>query len=659
VTDPILLFLSTDLAALLLLGVFHGFVPRHLGGLATTGLSGLGALLCVPPLLSNAGVSVLRIPLGPPGLPLHLALDPISAFFLLIVLFCGTAVAAFAAAGEHRVRGPATSQPKTGPYQGSAAIPLCLAGLSAVLLAADAVMFALGLGLTSAAISLLNNNPLAARATKSPATLLAALMLLIAVCLLAPSGFTPGFDAIRAATLDPGRINAAVALAITGSLLLLRRTTSRRCWTLDALTAGAIIPSIIYLLIRLVVDLPDSSVQAWWGFVLLLAGGMASVGYAWRAAQNPDLDGSVACLARRQAGLAVVGLGLVVIARSADLPDAASFGLAATLLLTISSGVAGTLASLSAHVLGHGADTYRLARLGGLLRSMPIASVSLAASLLALSALPPAAGFAVLWLLFQSILSAPRTGGLISQLPLALIAAALALSAALTTAAAVRLLGIAVLSRPRSVRGSAAQDVGSSLRPILLALSGLSILVGALPGLALQALADPVVRVLTGTGFGMHAGWATLSGSAASPGYSAMPVLAFLVLAIGSVALILRRFRREARLSSAWSDGIAPSANLPFGDPVTQSVGAGFLPTLPVGNSSAAVPRAALANPAPAGPDSGSASPSGFNSRWRSYLRGYSSGRPAYPIIGLWVILFAFSVLLLVLSAVDNGTVRG
>ncbi len=442
---------------------------------------------------------------------------------------------------------------------------------------------------------------------------------------------------------------------------------------LDALTAGAMIPSTIYLLIQLVVDLAGSAVPAWWGFVLLLAGGTASVAYGWQAAQNPDLDGSVACLVRRQAGLAIIGLGLLLIARSADLPDAASFGLAATLLLTISSSVAGTLASLSAYILGHGADTYRLARLGGLLRSMPIASVSLAASLLALSALPPAAGFAALWLLFQSILAAPRTGGLISQIPLALIAGVLALSAALATAAAVRLLGIAVLSRPRSVRGSAAQDVGSSLRPILLILSGLSILLGALPGLALKALADPVVRVLTGTGFGGRAGWATLSVSAASPGYSAMPVLALLVLAIGSVTLILRRFRRETRFSSAWSDGIAPVANLPFGDPVTQSAGAGFLPTLPAkcssvagprevvgsaadlasaGGGGATVPRAALADPGPAGPDPAGASRSGFRSRWRSRLRGYSVGYPAYPIVGLWVILLTFSILLLVLSAV-------
>jgi hypothetical protein len=332
------------------------------------------------------------------------------------------------------------------------------------------------------------------------------------------------------------------------------------------------------------------------------------------------------------------------------------------------------LVSLSADLLCHGADTYRLARLGGLLRSMPVASVSLAASLLALSALPPAAGFAALWLLFQSILAAPRTGGLISQILLALAAAALALSAALATAAAVRLLGIAVLSRPRSVRGSVAQDVGSNLRPILLTLSGLSILLGALPGLALKALADPVVRALTGTGFGLHAGWATLSASATSPGYSAMPVLSLLVLAIGSVTLTLRRFRRGSRFSSAWNDGTAPAGNLPFGDPVTQSTGAGFLPTLPIGypwatgpreaggagaapasagSSDAAEPQAALRGPAPSGPDPAAAGRSG--SRWRRY----AFGRPGYPIIGLWLILLIFSALMLVLSAVDSGAIRG
>jgi hypothetical protein len=384
-------------------------------------------------------------------------------------------------------------------------------------------------------------------------------------------------------------------------------------------------------------------------------------------------------------GLILIGLGLTLIARATDLPDAASFGLAATLLLIVASGVAGTLASLAAHALGEGANSQRLARLGGLIQSMPVASASLAMSLLALSALPPGIGFATLWLLFQTILSAPRTGGLLSQLPLALIAAALALSSALATAASVRLIGIAILSRPRSVRGSAARDVGSGQRSILLTLGGIAFVLGAVPGAALKALADPAIRALTGTGLGAHAGWASLSAASALPGYSPLPVLALLTLATGSVVLVVRRVRKETRLTGAWNNGLAPSPGLPFGDPLTQSAGGGFLPTLPgggkpapdlaaAGSSDGTVSAADMraASSTASGVTAASSAIIGlavadlvFVGRLNSWLRrlpavhGFASRRLPSAPIGLWVILLAFGALLFALSLSDNGDPLG
>lgn len=659
VTDPIRL-LAADAAALLLLGGIAAFVPHRVTGFATAGLSGLAALLCLPPLFPSVAASRLELPVGPPGLTLHLALDPLSALFLLVVSFCGTAVAAFAAA-----HGAGAGEAGAATARHARSIPCCLAALSLVLLASDPVTLAIGLILLGAAMTRLDDavNPLA--------TLLSAFMLLFAVCLLTPHGFAPRFDAVRAAPIEAGRATAGAALAVAGGLSLVQGSAQSRCWAIEALTAGAIIPCAIYLMMRCVLDLPGATMQGWWGFILILAGGAASVTRGWQAARHIDLSGSAARLARRQAGLAVTGLGLTLIGQSADLPDAASLGLAATLLLMVSSATAGTLTVLAAHALGAGADTNRLARLGGLARTMPLASASLVAGLLALSALPPGSGFAALWLLFHSILLAPRTGGLIAQLPLALAAAALALSASLATAASVRLIGIVVLSRPRSARGSAALDVGRGRRLILLALGGTSMLVGALPGLPLKGLADPTVRALTGTGLEGRAGWATLSASTASPGYSAMPVLALLALTIGAAALIVRRLRKGTRVSGVWNDGLAPTQGLPFGDPAAQSVGAGFLPAA----LSARPPAASLTDMggfvgrAPA-VDLGHALPprarpirSGVNDAgplgvWlrRLALRWwYPFKRLPSPVVGLWAILLAFGTLLLVVAFNDGG----
>jgi formate hydrogenlyase subunit 3/multisubunit Na+/H+ antiporter MnhD subunit len=388
-------------------------------------------------------------------------------------------------------------------------------------------------------------------------------------------------------------------------------------------------------MLRLLLDLPGQASQAGWGFVLVLAGSVVSVADGWHAASHPDLDVSVAGLTRRPVGLAATGLGLTLIARATDLPGSASFGLAATLLLMLVSASAGTLAEYAGAAMIQSAATARIARLGGLLRAMPVASIAFAAALLALSALPPAAGFAALWLLFGSLLAAPHSPGLIGQIVMALTAAGLALSAALGTAATIRLIGAVVLSRPRSVRGSAASDVPYALRPILLGLASAGLLLGVLPGPLLRILADPVIRRLAGTGLGGHAGWVTLSTSTTSAGYAPLPLLALVAAITGSVVVLARRHRKEPRITAVWSDGVAPSPSLPFGEPAAQTTGARFLPVLPPLH-----PRLPL-------------SPIGAAIR----LPAVAIGRRIATTsgLGLWLMLLAVGALLLVLALMNPG----
>jgi hydrogenase-4 component B len=282
---------------------------------------------------------------------------------------------------------------------------------------------------------------------------------------------------------------------------------------------------------------------------------------------------------QRQAGLATTTIGLALIARTADLPGAATFALEATCLAAIAAATAGTLGTLVAHTVGTSAGTYRLSALGGLVHPMPGTSAALAASLLSLSALPPTLGFAALWLSFQSILSAPRTGGLVAQLPLALSAAAIALSAALAIAASVRIVGIAILGRPRTPRGACAAESPSPIRTILLTLAALSLLAGIVPGPALWLLADPAIHAVTGIAADRGLGVLSMPGS--SPAYLALPVLALVGLAAVIPIWFLRRPPGPAKLIGPWTEGMEPPIGLPFGDPAAQPTGVGFLPPLP------------------------------------------------------------------------------
>lgn len=606
-SDPILLFLTVDAGALLLLGTFAASLPLAGSGFLVTTFSGLGLLLCLPPLLTDPAPTDLTLPLGPPGLSLHLALDPLSAFFLLIVFLAATAIAAFQATTTPATTTHATTIGATTigtpPIRATA---FCLAGAAFSLLAADGIALTIGLAITCSAIWL---------PQRSRPPLLIPLLLLGAVCLLAPAG--AGFDAIRTASVDPNRAAAAAVLTIAAVAWLACVHAHACCWTRDALTAGVLIPTSAYLAVRLIADLPGAAAPAWTGFVLLLAGGAIAVLQGWRAAEHPDIDGSVLCLARRQAGLLMAGIGLALIARSADLPGAASFALSATFLAAIGGGVAGVLAVLAAQSITTSAGTHRLSRLGGLIHAMPVTSVALAVGLLGLSALPPGLGFATLWLLFQATLSAPRTGGLLIQLPFALTAAAIALSAALATAGSVRLIGIAILGRPRTPRGAGARESRSPAQTILLVLGAVSVLAGILPGSMLWMLADPAIRALTGN----HTGVAWVSPSTAAPGYLALPVLALLALATGAVLLTRRRSHKDAKIAGPWTDGMVPPVGLPFGEPAAQSAGQGFLPALP----DVTPPQ-------------------------RPRLPAFPRRAPPSAHTGLWLVLAAFGTLLLVLA---------
>ncbi len=618
---------------MLLLGCIGGLLPRSVAGFATAGLCGAGVLLCLPALLT-ATPGALSFPIGPPGLSLHLALDATATLFLVILFVCATAVAGQAAV-------------IAGHPDEASSVPLCLSGLLVTVLAADSITLAVGLALVGAALwrrteprsdRIAGNRNHRDRALSRPVYVIVTVaLLLIALSLITPAGVASDFSLIRAHSATAARLAAFAVLTGTAILTMLilagPPADTGDITVSDALIAGGVIPAAIYLLVRLLLDLPGPAIQAWWGYLLLAAGAALAVGFGWRAVRHPDLGASVVSLVRQQSGLAVVGLGVTLIAKSADLPEAAASGLAATLLLALTTGVAGSLACLAGRSLADGAGTGRLARLGGLVHSMPIASAAFAAALFALSTLPPASGFAALWMLFQSLLSAPRTGGLISQVPMGLTAAAVAVSAALATASFIRLVGIVVLSRPRTVRGSAARDVTPAERPILWLLAAISLLFGILPGSALKVLASGATRTLIGTDPGASAGWMTLSATASGAGYAPLPV--FAVLALVSIAVILasRGSRSGYRLAVMWSDGQPASADMPFGDPLTQSAGAGFLPALPE------LPVRRLMVP-------------------RHLFPGLAIRLPASlnrAATGLWIILLGLGAMLLLLSLSDTA----
>lgn len=511
-------------------------------------------------------VASVALPVGLPGVGVRLALDPLGAFFLVPVLIVGAAAAACSRDDE------------TLPL-----LPLFVAAMVLTLLAADGFALVLGFGAMAAlcwGLVLAGGRRGAGRLALGMA-LLGVVALVGAVALLVPPGRTLGeelaFAAVRAAPPVGWRAGLALALAGTGGAMGL---VPLHLWLppahraapgeVGALMSGAMTGVGAYVLVRLLFDLCGPATPAWWGVPLLALGAGSAVLGALRANLEGDVRGVLGASTVANSGLVAMALGAALAARGADLPALAALALGAALLLVLAHGLFKALLLLCAGAVGRGAGTHSLARLGGLIHTMPAVTLCALLGLASLAVLPVTAGFGGEWLLLQALVAGPRGGEIGLQMVFALGVAAVAFAAALLAAAAVRLAGVMFLGRPRTPRAAAAADPPRHERLALAALAMLTVLLGIVPALGL-ALANGAVRALAGVDI-PRAGLLAVGAQAEMPGYAPLGILLLLVLAAAGAAWWLRaRAAPGVRRGPAWEGGDSPPPPwLPFGDPMTE-----------------------------------------------------------------------------------------
>ncbi len=530
---------------LVLMGVLAAKAMRRRAGI----VAGVGASLCALALLAGARGAALPVPIGLAGGGGALQLDGLSALFL----FLSFLVAAFAEAE-----------------------PLCLVATCLAMLAGDLVLLA-----AAAALALLALPPQGLGRRPGRLRTMAAGGLVGACALLggvaAPAGALlpeTGFSLVRDGVATLGR-EAAVLLPV---LVLLGVAPLLGLWPLAAWhrrlcgTAppwAAALASLLglFLLLRLLLGLAGSAPAAGWGYGLAALGIASALAAAVGALRAQTLRGAVARLLAVQNGLAVLGVGICLLARTDDLPGLAAAALDAVLLLLPTQVLAGLAMLTLAAGMEEEAGASLLARLGGLVQSMPRATALAAVAVAMLAFLPPVGGFPALWLLLQSTLAVAR----VAPVPALLAMVAAAVAVALSGLAWVRLVAVAGLGRPRTPRGAAAQEIGGRLGRTVAAMLVLPGLIGLLPGVWL--------RLLRSVGAGLAAGvdadpppllHLVVPGGGATLSPLALAVL--LLVAIGGCLLLGRRLAvRPERRAPAWEDGIAPPPPwLPFGDPLTQ-----------------------------------------------------------------------------------------
>jgi len=502
----------------------------------------VGAILALSAL--GAGVTgSIRVPIGPFG-EARLALDAVSALFLLIVCMSGAAAALDC---------------------GTLLLPVTVAALALTLIAADGLTLVIAFGVASlASLAWERDVQHGLRSTAASVLCLAG-----AVALLTPPvpGIGLSFDALRGAPPDGIRAASVALLTLCGAVP--RLVWPPRSGPSSATLSGCTAVVAVYVVVRILFDLCGET-PGWWGLPLMVLGAAAAVLGGMRANAAGDLLAILAASRMGTAGLAAVGLGVALVARGSDVAPLAALALAGALLQIVSSAVFDTLLALCAGAVLRGAETAALSRLGGLIRSMPTVGLGALVGAACLAGLPLTAGFPGRWLILQSFMAGLRLGGLWLQAGLALVLAALALGTALAAAAAVRLVGIGFLGRPRTPSAAMATDAPRRVRLAIAGLAGCCMLAGFWPS-AILATVQPALMQLVGTRLG-GGRFVVIAGQADAPGYAAPGIAALVAVGVAVAVYTLRRFANPAsRRAPAWDGGRDAAVSGPsYDDPAAQ-----------------------------------------------------------------------------------------
>jgi hydrogenase-4 component B len=523
------------------------------------------------------------LPFGLPWLEAHFRLDALAAYFLLLVNLLAAIVAVFALGyGGHE-----KEQGRVLP-----AYPLFIACMNLVLLSDDAFSFLLAwefMSLTSWLLVMASHREPGTAEAGYVYLVMAAIGgmgLLLAFGVLAGVAGDYSFDAIRAA----GRSQAATAAAI---LLVLLGAGSKaglvplHAWLplahpaapshVSALMSGAMTKVALYAILRVLFDLtvgPTGKEAGWWPGLILIALGSASTFMgALYALWQSDLKKLLAYSTVENVGIVALGLGLSLVFRATGLGGLAGLALAAALLHALNHALLKGLLFCGAGAVITATGERDLERLGGLIHRLPATATCFLIGAAGLSALPPLNGFVSEWLTFQAILGGTKLPPWELKFAVVVAGAVLALAAALAATVFVRAFGIAFLGRPRSPAAAAAREVERPMRLALYILTGLCVLLGALPLVAIH-LIDPVSQRLLGAPLALSAGstWLWLVPfSTGISSYGAIVLLAALAgLALVVILGIHNLAGRRTRRGPAWDCGF------PNADPATQYSASSF-----------------------------------------------------------------------------------
>lgn len=321
----------------------------------------------------------------------------------------------------------------------------------------------------------------------------------------------------------------------------------------SAILSGVTIKLGIYGLVRFSGWMP---VPAGAGWVVAILGVISAVlGVAFALGQH-DLKRLLAYHSVENIGIILIGLGFALVASAQGNAAWGRFALAGGLLHVWNHGLFKALLFLGAGSVLHATGTREMSRLGGLWRVMPWTAGLFALGAVAISGLPPLNGFVSEWLVFLGLFDATISRGpsAWAAIPAAVL---LGVTGALALACFVKVCGVVFLGAPRSQVAARAHECGPAMRGAMLVLAGACVAIGLVPVIFWAAIARA-----TGS-------WNTAWSGAESPAPLLQLGLVHVALALLAAMAgwwLWRRVRtRGLRCGVTWDCGYAvPTARMQY-----------------------------------------------------------------------------------------------
>lgn len=543
---------------------------RRVASTAFAGLVVSGCVFAVVPALGVLRTGLARsttIPSALPGGAWTMAIDPLSAVFLLAILGAGGAAAVYGL-GYMRFDEHAGSV-------SHALFALELASLALVVCAQGVVPFLCAwelMAIGSFLLILTDHHSADVRRAGLiyiVATHTATLALFAMFAVLSQTSGDWSFAALASGAPQLGAArNAVLLLALVGFGVKaglfpfhfwLPPAHAAAPSHVSALMSGVVIKIGVYGLLRVVTML--GTPPTWWGWCVLGIGLLSALlGVLWALAQH-DIKRLLAYHSVENVGIIAMGIGVGGLGSAYGHPAIAVIGYAGALLHTLNHALFKSLLFFGAGAVARVTGTRNMEELGGLAKRMPLTWATFLVGATAIVGLPPLNGFVSEWLVYQGLF---RAGVTTESLRLAVLAIpGLALVGGLALACFAKVAGVVFLGTARSARAEMASEPSLMLGVPAIAVAASCALIGIVPSIVVPAV------MLAGAFVGGSSltpdNASALAARVGAQRISAVAIALFGVALIVWFALRTLRSRRSVRVAATWGCGYAhPSPRMQY-----------------------------------------------------------------------------------------------